>query len=118
MGSRLSETLSGALGSGLAIFTRYPLLSAQVLPFDLSGTPQQAFAGDFFVNKAAGKVVVQHPLLGELEIWTTHVSYSRQSGLVVDRAETREGPQYEERKSIDAIDARRRRARPRYEAGA
>jgi sphingomyelin phosphodiesterase 2 len=44
------------------------------MPYDLSGTPQQAIAGDFFVNKAAANVVVLHPILGELEIWTTHVS--------------------------------------------
>lgn len=44
------------------------------MPFRLSGTPQQAFAGDFFVNKAAANVVVLHPTLGVLEIWTTHVS--------------------------------------------
>jgi hypothetical protein len=64
---------SGALGSGLAIFTRYPLVAARVMPYNLSGTPQQAIAGDFFVNKAAASVVVLHPTLGELEIWTTHV---------------------------------------------
>lgn len=64
----------GALGSGLTIFTRYPLISARVMPYDLSGTPQQAVAGDFFVNKSAANVVVLHPILGELEIWTTHVS--------------------------------------------
>ncbi|KAI9632529.1 inositol phosphorylsphingolipid-phospholipase C [Dioszegia hungarica] len=64
---------SGALGSGLAIFTRFPLISARVMPYDLSGTPQQAIAGDFFVNKAAANVGVFHPILGELEIWTTHM---------------------------------------------
>ena len=64
---------SGALGSGLAIFTRFPLISAQALPYSLSGSPAQAFAGDFFVKKAAGNVVILHPLLGEVEIWTNHV---------------------------------------------
>lgn len=64
---------SGALGSGLAIFTRFPLISAQALPYSLSGSPAQAIAGDFFVKKAAGNVVILHPLLGEVEIWTNHV---------------------------------------------
>lgn len=64
----------GALGSGLAIFTRFPLIASQALPFSLSGTPQQPFDGDFFVNKAAGMVVIRHPLLGETEIWNTHVN--------------------------------------------
>lgn len=63
----------GALGSGLAIFTRFPIIASQALPFSLSGTPQQPFDGDFFVNKAAGMVVIRHPILGETEIWNTHV---------------------------------------------
>lgn len=63
----------GALGSGLAIFTRFPLISAQALPYSLSGSPHQAIEGDFFVKKAAANVVVLHPLLGEIEIWNTHV---------------------------------------------
>lgn len=70
---------SGALGSGLAIFTRYPLISAMALPYSLSGTPQKFVDGDFFVNKAAANVVILHPLLGEVEIWNTHVSGSGRS---------------------------------------
>ncbi|WWC68740.1 uncharacterized protein I206_102674 [Kwoniella pini CBS 10737] len=64
---------TGALGSGLAIFTRFPLISAQALPYSLSGSPAQAFAGDFFVKKAAANIVIIHPLLGEIEIWNTHM---------------------------------------------
>ncbi|OCF74859.1 inositol phosphorylsphingolipid-phospholipase C [Kwoniella mangroviensis CBS 8886] len=63
---------TGALGSGLAIFTRFPLISAQALPYSLSGSPAQAFAGDFFVKKAAANIVIIHPILGEVEIWNTH----------------------------------------------
>ncbi|WVR03926.1 hypothetical protein IAU60_000925 [Kwoniella sp. DSM 27419] len=64
---------SGALGSGLAIFTRFPLISAQALPYNLSGSPAQAVAGDFFVKKSAANVVILHPILGEVEIWNTHM---------------------------------------------
>ncbi|ORY29503.1 inositol phosphorylsphingolipid-phospholipase C [Naematelia encephala] len=64
---------TGALGSGLAIFTRFPIISAQALPYSLSGSPAQVIAGDFFVKKAAGNIVVLHPLLGEVEIWNTHM---------------------------------------------
>jgi sphingomyelin phosphodiesterase 2 len=49
------------------------LISAQALPYSLSGSPAQAIAGDFFVKKAAGNIVILHPLLGEVEIWTNHV---------------------------------------------
>jgi sphingomyelin phosphodiesterase 2 len=65
---------SGALGSGLAIFTKYPIISAEAHPYSLSGLPHHATAGDFFVNKAAGSIVVLHPYLGEVEVWSTHVS--------------------------------------------
>lgn len=71
---------SGALGSGLAIFTRFPLVASQALPYSLSGTPQQPSDGDFFVNKAAGMVVILHPMLGEVEIWNTHVSADQSAG--------------------------------------
>lgn len=70
---------SGALGSGLAIFTRYPIVAAQAFPYALSGLPLHVLAGDFFVNKAAGYVVVLHPILGEIEVWNTHVSVARGS---------------------------------------
>ncbi|WWD16616.1 hypothetical protein CI109_101044 [Kwoniella shandongensis] len=64
---------TGALGSGLAIFTRFPLIAAQALPYSLSGSPAQAIAGDFFVKKAAANIVILHPVLGEVEIWNTHM---------------------------------------------
>jgi hypothetical protein len=70
----------GALGSGLAIFTKFPLISAQALPYSLSGSPAQAIEGDFFVKKAAANVTVLHPLLGEVEIWTSHVGSKERKG--------------------------------------
>nr|ODN85182.1 hypothetical protein L203_05134 [Cryptococcus depauperatus CBS 7841] len=65
---------TGALGSGLAIFTRFPLIAAHAFPYSLSGSPAQGFAGDFFVKKAAANVVILHPVMGEVEIWNTHAS--------------------------------------------
>ena len=73
MDVNVDEGCSGALGSGLAIFTRFPLIAASALPYALSGTPAQAIAGDFFVRKAAGNIVILHPILGEVEVWNTHV---------------------------------------------
>ncbi|KAJ9116878.1 hypothetical protein QFC22_004535 [Naganishia vaughanmartiniae] len=71
---------SGALGSGLAIFTRFPIISAQALPYSLSGLPLAVIAGDFFVNKAAGNVVILHPQLGEVEVWNTHMHAAGEHG--------------------------------------
>ena len=65
----------GALGSGLAIFTKFPIISAEAHPYSLSGHPHHPAEGDFFVNKAAGSIVILHPFLGEVEIFSTHVSF-------------------------------------------
>lgn len=64
---------TGALGSGLAVFSRYPIIESHALPYSLSGLPLEVIAGDFFVNKAAALAVIQHPILGEVEIWNTHM---------------------------------------------
>ncbi|KAL7417309.1 Endonuclease/exonuclease/phosphatase [Mrakia frigida] len=62
---------TGALGSGLAILSRHPLLSSLTIPYHLTGRPLGF--GDFFVNKAAGSIVIEHPSLGEVEVFTTHM---------------------------------------------
>lgn len=77
---------TGALGSGLAIFTRFPIIDGQSLPYSLSGTPLEVIAGDFFVNKAAGNVVILHPVLGEVEIWDTHMHAAGDIGKETRRA--------------------------------
>ncbi|WVN85784.1 uncharacterized protein L203_100935 [Cryptococcus depauperatus CBS 7841] len=69
---------TGALGSGLAIFTRFPLIAAHAFPYSLSGSPAQGFAGDFFVKKAAANVVILHPVMGEVEIWNTHMDFAEE----------------------------------------
>lgn len=77
---------TGALGSGLAIFTRWPIVGGQALPYSLSGTPLEVIAGDFFVNKAAGKAVIRHPRLGEVEVWNTHMHAAGDGGKETRRA--------------------------------
>jgi sphingomyelin phosphodiesterase 2 len=74
----------GALGSGLAIFTKYPIISAEAHPYSLSGCPHHPTEGDFFVNKAAGCIVLLHPYLGEVEVWSTHVSQIKTCLLYAD----------------------------------
>lgn len=77
---------TGALGSGLAIFTRFPIVGGQAMPYALSGTPLEVIAGDFFVNKAAGKIVIRHPQLGEVEVWNTHMHAAGDDGKETRRA--------------------------------
>ena len=64
---------SGALGAGLAIFTRYPILSVGIQPYALNGTPLDVAGGDWFVGKAAAHVVIRHPILGQVQVFNTHV---------------------------------------------
>ncbi|KAG2022840.1 inositol phosphorylsphingolipid-phospholipase C [Coprinopsis cinerea AmutBmut pab1-1] len=64
---------SGALGAGLAIFTRYPIISTSVVPYSLNGAPIDVAAGDWFVGKAAASVVILHPILGQVQVFNTHL---------------------------------------------
>ncbi|KAH6917060.1 inositol phosphorylsphingolipid-phospholipase C [Coprinopsis sp. MPI-PUGE-AT-0042] len=64
---------SGALGAGLAIFSRFPIVSTSVTPYSLNGVPIDVAAGDWFVGKAAASAVILHPVLGQVQIFNTHL---------------------------------------------
>jgi sphingomyelin phosphodiesterase 2 len=63
---------TAAFGSGLAIFSKFPIVGSSVLPFSLNGSPSDP-AGDWFVGKAVVSAVISHPKLGEIEVFNTHV---------------------------------------------
>ena len=65
---------SGALGAGLAIFTKWPIISTSITPYSLNGEPTDVTGGDWFVGKGAGSVTIFHPTLGQVQIFDTHVS--------------------------------------------
>ncbi|KAF8640864.1 hypothetical protein AX17_000512 [Amanita inopinata Kibby_2008] len=64
---------SGAFGAGLAIFSRFPIIAATVYPYSLNGAPIDVLAGDWFVGKAAASIVVLHPVLGQIQVFDTHL---------------------------------------------
>jgi len=64
---------SGALGAGLVIFSRFPIIAATIHPYSLNGSPIDVLAGDWFVGKAAASVLVAHPILGQTQIFNTHL---------------------------------------------
>ena len=64
---------SGTLGSGLAILSRFPILSSFYLKFTLAGKPLKVFQGDFYVGKGCGSVCIDQPEIGLIDIYTTHV---------------------------------------------
>ncbi|KAI6161457.1 Endonuclease/exonuclease/phosphatase [Pisolithus thermaeus] len=65
-------TISGALGAGLAIFTKWPIVSTNVTPYSLNGEPIDVVGGDWFVGKAVGSVTIMHPILGRVQVFNTH----------------------------------------------
>ncbi|KIK30148.1 hypothetical protein PISMIDRAFT_644531, partial [Pisolithus microcarpus 441] len=65
--------LSGALGAGLAIFTKWPIISTSVTPYSLNGEPIDVAGGDWFVGKAVGSVTIMHPILGRVQVFDTHL---------------------------------------------
>lgn len=64
------------MGSGLAILSRFPILSSTYLKFTLAGRPLKILQGDFYVGKGCGSVCVDHPDIGLVDIYTTHVNIS------------------------------------------
>ncbi|KAI9246736.1 Endonuclease/exonuclease/phosphatase [Phascolomyces articulosus] len=64
---------SGALGSGLAILSKYPIVSTSYFRYSLAGRPLKVFHGDFYVGKGCGSACIEHPDIGVLEIFTTHL---------------------------------------------
>ncbi|CAE6500322.1 unnamed protein product [Rhizoctonia solani] len=65
--------LGGIFGAGLATFSRFPIKSTSLHPYSLCGLPLDVARGDWYVGKAVAGVVVDHPLLGEVEIFNTHL---------------------------------------------
>ena len=66
---------SGALGAGLAILSRFPIIGATINPYSLNGSPIEVIQGDWFVGKAAASVLLAHPVLGQVQIFNTHVCF-------------------------------------------
>ncbi|KAJ7651688.1 inositol phosphophingolipids phospholipase C [Mycena polygramma] len=64
---------SGALGSGLALLSRFPIIGTSVHPYSLNGTPIDVGGGDWFVGKAAVSITVSHPILGQFQVFNTHL---------------------------------------------
>ncbi|KAJ7878635.1 inositol phosphophingolipids phospholipase C [Mycena leptocephala] len=64
---------SGALGSGLALLSRFPIIGTSVHPYSLNGAPIDVAGGDWFVGKAAVSIIISHPVLGQVQVFNTHL---------------------------------------------
>jgi sphingomyelin phosphodiesterase 2 len=66
---------SGSFGMGLAIFSRYPIVSTETSSYTYNGLPLAVWKGDWIVGKGAGCATIDVPgLEGGLDVWVTHVS--------------------------------------------
>ncbi|KAF8713701.1 DNase I-like protein, partial [Rhizoctonia solani] len=78
---------SGAFGSGLSLFSRYPIEQAQMHPFALAGDPIDVLGGDWFVGKGVAAATLAHPVLGHVELLTSHMfARGGETGTVLQQA--------------------------------
>jgi sphingomyelin phosphodiesterase 2 len=68
---------AGFLGSGLAIFSRWPILSTSMYPFGLNGRPIAIWRGDWYAGKGVGTALIRHPSGTLMEVFNTHVCLQR-----------------------------------------
>ncbi|EGG05254.1 uncharacterized protein MELLADRAFT_36888, partial [Melampsora larici-populina 98AG31] len=64
---------SAALGAGLAILSRYPIIESHFYAYALNGHALHFIEGDFFVGKAVGSCLLDVPLVGQVEVFSTHL---------------------------------------------
>jgi len=63
----------GFLGSGLAVFSRWPIISTSNYPFRLNGRPCAVWRGDWYAGKGVATALIRHDTGNLIEVFTTHV---------------------------------------------
>ncbi|KAF9315850.1 phospholipase C type enzyme [Podila horticola] len=76
---------SGALGSGLVILSKYPVIGSTMRRFALNGDPMKIFHGDWYVGKCVVSAIIAHPTCGEIEVFNTHLHAGYDPVGTVDR---------------------------------
>jgi sphingomyelin phosphodiesterase 2 len=64
---------AGFLGSGLAIFSKWPILTTSMYQFGLNGRPVAVWRGDWYAGKGVGSAVLRHDSGMLIEVFNTHV---------------------------------------------
>ena len=67
---------AGFLGSGLVIFSRWPILSTSMFPFQLNGRPAAFWRGEWYAGKGVATALIRHHTGTLIEVFNTHVSAS------------------------------------------
>ncbi|CAO3571394.1 unnamed protein product [Mortierella alpina] len=64
---------SGLFGSGLVVLSKHPILSTSLRRFALNGDPMAIHRGDWWDGKSCASAVLAHPIVGEIEVFNTHL---------------------------------------------
>ena len=68
--------LSGIIGSGVCVFSQFPIIDVFTYRFSLNGYLYNVHHGDWFGGKSAGYCLIDHPKV-LIHFFTTHVSIGR-----------------------------------------
>ncbi|XP_048579092.1 putative neutral sphingomyelinase isoform X2 [Nematostella vectensis] len=76
----LSHYKSGVIGSGVCVFSRYPIIESFTYRYTLNGYMYKIAHGDWFGGKSSGYCVIDHPLQ-PIHFFTTHLhaEYNRKN---------------------------------------
>ena len=69
------------IGSGVCVFSRYPIIDAFTYRYSLNGYMYNITHGDWFGGKAAGYCLIDHPKQ-PIHFFSTHVSHYLKSWLI------------------------------------
>ena len=64
---------AGFLGSGLAIFSRWPIFGTSMFQFSLCGRPAAIWRGDWYAGKGIATALIRHHTGAVIEVFNTHV---------------------------------------------
>ena len=65
---------SGVVGSGLAVFSRWPIEEVWWHVYTIQGRPERIFDGDWYAGKGIGACRIKHPVAGTIDVFDTHVN--------------------------------------------
>ena len=74
LNSLFKFSFSGVIGSGVCVFSRYPIIDAFTYRYSLNGYMYNITHGDWFGGKAAGYCLIDHPRQ-PIHFFSTHVSH-------------------------------------------
>ncbi|KAK3753757.1 hypothetical protein QZH41_016441, partial [Actinostola sp. cb2023] len=71
---------SGVIGSGVCVFSKYPITDTYTYRFSVNGYMHMVHHGDWFGGKSVGYCLIEHPKQ-QLHFFTTHLiaEYNRQN---------------------------------------